>query len=108
MKPPLGVGSRSSSRRRQPAKIANRGSPSAAWDRTIEAVRRVGRRQWKKESGHLRQARVEDAFFRYESNVGGVLRARREGGQVAETVIPCNVQNQMTALGRSESCAIAQ
>ena len=89
-----------------PKKTATSGhGQSPARDRAIDAIKRVGRRQWKKDSGYHRQARVENAFYRYKSTFGGALRARSERGQMAETVIACNVLNQMTELGKPESCA---
>jgi hypothetical protein len=69
-----------------PAKTATalgRGPRSRARDRTIRMVTEIGRRQWKKASGYYRQARAENAFFRYKSIFGGALRARSPGGQVA-------------------------
>ncbi len=81
---------------------------SSARDRTIKRVKRIGRRRWKKEVGYYRQARVENAFFRYKSIIGGALRARSSRGQVAETLVACNVLNQMTDLGRPDSYAIGR
>ena len=79
---------------------------STARDRTIKRVRTIGRRRWKKESGYHRQARVENAFFRYKSIIGDRLRARHPKAQKAEAVIACNILNEMTALGRPASYAI--
>jgi len=70
-------------------------------------VKEIGRRRWKKESGYQRQARVENAFFRYKSIVGDRLRARHPKSQKAEAIIACNVLNRMMGLGRPESFAIA-
>ncbi len=75
-------------------------------DRTVSRVKEVGRRQWKKESGYHRQARVENAFFRYKSILGDRLRARHPDAQQTEAVIACNVLNAMTGLGRPESRAV--
>ncbi len=47
------------------ATVSRRGKRSTARDRTIKRVKKVGRRQWKKESGYHRQGTVENAFFRY-------------------------------------------
>jgi IS5 family transposase len=88
-----------------PTKTATR-SRSAARDRTIKRVRTIGRRRWKQESGYHRQARVENAFFRYKSIIGDRLRARHPKAQKAEALIACNILNGMTALGRPASCAI--
>ena len=60
------------------------------------------------ESGYHRQARAENAFFRYKSIFGGALRARSPGAQVAETFVACNVLNQTTDLGRPDSYAIGR
>ena len=94
-----------------PSKSATRSrqqrSRSGARDRTIMRVKEIGRRQWKKESGYHRQARVENTFFRYKSIVGGRLRARHSESQNAEAIIACNILNRMIALGRPESFAIA-
>ena len=55
---------------------------------------------------HHRQARVENAFFRYKSIIGDRLRARHPKAQKAEALIACNILNGMTALGRPASCAV--
>jgi len=68
----------------------------------------LGRRQWQKASGYHRQARVENAFFRYKSIIGDGLRARSRGGREAEASLACRVLNRMTALGRPESSAISR
>ncbi|MBJ21828.1 MAG: hypothetical protein CL933_20665 [Deltaproteobacteria bacterium] len=49
---------------------------SGARDRTVERIRKVGRRPWKRESGYHQQARVENTFFRYKSIIGDRLRTR--------------------------------
>ncbi len=79
---------------------------STARDRTITRVKEVGRRRWKKESGYHRQARVENAFFRYKSIIGDRLRARHPKAQEAEALIACNILNRMTEFGRPASNAI--
>ncbi len=94
--PPTKTATRS--RRRRPR--------SSARNRTIKKVKRIGRRTWKKESGYHRQARVENAFFRYKSIIGDRLHARHVKAQEAEAVIACNILNRMTELGRPTSFAI--
>ncbi len=73
---------------------------STARDRTIIRVKQIGRRRWKKESGYHRQARVENAFFRYKSIIGDRLRARLSKAQDVEALVACNILNRMTELGR--------
>ena len=90
------------------ARVSRRRPRSSARDRTITKIKKIGRRRWKKESGYHRQARVENAFFRYKSIIGGGLRARSPGGRVTEAVIACNVLNQMTERGRPESYSVGR
>ena len=87
------------------ARVSRRGPRSSARDRTINKLKKIGRRRWKKETGYHRQARVENAFFRYKAIIEGGLRARSPGGRVIEAVIACNILNQMTGLGRPASYA---
>ncbi len=90
------------------ANVSRHGPRSSVRDRTIGAVKEMGRRWWKKTAGYHRQSRVENAFFRYKSIFGGALRARSPGGQVAEALVACNILNQMTDLGRPDSYAIGR
>ena len=90
------------------AKLSRRGPRSKGRDRTIRQVTRMGRRQWKKKAGYHRQARVENAFFRYKSMLGDGLRARTVTGQEVESLLACNVLNRMTELGAPRSVAISR
>jgi len=90
------------------AQVSRRRPRSSARDRTITKMKRIGRRRWKKEVGYHRQARVENAFFRYKSIIGGALRARSSAGQGTEAVLACNILNQITALGRPVSYGIGR
>ena len=63
---------------------------------------------WKETADYHRQARVENAFFRFKSIIGDGLRARSPGGQGTEAVLACNILNQMTALGRPVSYGIGR
>ena len=87
--------------------VSRRKPRASARDHTILRVKKVGRRRWKKEAGYHRQARVENAFFRYKSSIGDRLRARDPKAQETEAAIACNILNRMTELGRSASFAIA-
>ncbi len=89
------------------AAVSRRGPRSAARDRTIQKVKRIGRRQWQKQSGYHRQGTVENAFFRYKSIIGDRLRARHPKPQEAEALMAFNILNRMTVLGRPASRAIA-
>jgi IS5 family transposase len=90
------------------ARVSRRKPRSSARDRTIRKVHAVGRRRWKKASGYHRQARVENAFFRYKSIIGESLHARSPARQETEAVVACNILNQMTQRGRPASYAIGR
>jgi IS5 family transposase len=90
------------------ARVSRRKPRSSARDRTIRKVHAVGRQQWKKGSGYHRQARVENAFFRYKLIIGEGLRARSPAAQGTETVLACHILNQMTQRGRPASYAIGR
>jgi transposase len=89
-----------------PRRSATRSRRSGTRDRTVRRVRKVGRRQWKKESGYHQQARVENTFFRYKSIIGDRLRARHPESQQSEAMIVCNILNRMAEIGWPESFAI--
>ncbi len=80
--------------------------PWAQREAALQRIRKVGRREWQKESGYPQQARVENGFFRYKSVIGGGLKARNSNAQAREAVIGCHILNRMAELGRPESCAV--
>ena len=88
------------------ATLSRRNPRSSARDGTIRRISKMGRRRWKKEVGYHRQARVENAFFRYTLILGDRLRRRTRAAQAVDSVRACHVLNRMTELGRPESCAI--
>jgi hypothetical protein len=88
--------------------VSRCGPRSSARDRTITDVETLGRRQWQTASRYRRQARVENAFFRYKSIIGEGLRARSVSGREVEARLACRILNQMAALGRPESHAISR
>ncbi len=92
-----------------PTKTANttrRGRRSAARDRILRDVARLGRRQWQKESGYNRQGRAENTFFRYKGIIGDKLRARHVDSKKTEVVLACNILNRMIAIVMPVSSAI--
>ena len=72
----------------------------------LERIRTLGRREWQKESGYHRQARVENGFFRYKTVLGGQLKARNSKVQGREAAIGCYIHNWMAALGKPNSDAV--
>ena len=88
------------------AVASGRGPRAPSRDRTIRKVKKIGRRRWKKESGYHRQGTVGNAFFRFKSIIGVRLRVRHAKAQKTETLIACNILNQMFELARPASLVI--
>ncbi len=74
--------------------------------RLFREIRKIGRREWQKESGYRQQARVENAFFRYKAVLGGSLKARNSNAQSREATIGCHILNRMAELCRPKSYAV--
>jgi hypothetical protein len=90
-----------------PMKTANVDSrATGSWcqrNDAIERIGKVGRRQWRKESGAHQQARAENGMYRYKRIIGDRLRAKNRESQNTEALIAVNVINRMTALGMPDS-----
>ena len=82
--------------------------PWAQREASLQRIRKVGRREWRKESGYRQQARVENSFFRYKSVFGGDLKARHSKAQRGEAAIGCHILNRMDELGRPSSYALGR
>ena len=80
--------------------------PWAQREAALERIRKIGRREWQKESGYRQQARVENAFFRYKAVLGGSLKARNSNAQSREATIGCHILNRMAELGSPKSYAV--
>ncbi|MGK0265360.1 MAG: hypothetical protein ACI8UD_004023, partial [Planctomycetota bacterium] len=90
-----------------PIKTAKTGGRGCrARDRIVRRIRKVGRRQWKRESGYHRQSRAENTFMRYKRMLGDRLHAREADGQSVEARLACNILNRMTELGMPASYAV--
>ena len=86
--------------------VPSRDPTLAERNQHIEHRKRVGKRQWRVDTGHHQQARVENSFYRYKRTFGRGLRARTEEGQLVEVLTGCRILNRMLELGRPESIAI--
>ena len=82
--------------------------PWAQREASLQRIRKVGRREWHKESGYRQRARVENSFFRHKSVVGGGLKARHSKAQRTEAAIGCHILNRMAELGRPSSYALGR
>jgi hypothetical protein len=95
---------------RRDAKIWQHGnSGGEPWqrDENLRAIRRLGRKQWKKESGYHRRSLAETAFFRLKTIFGATLRSRNFAQQATELFLRVTALNRMTQLGMPESYRLA-
>ncbi len=76
-------------------------------DRHIRRIARVGRSQWRREKKQHRQARAENAFYRYKRIIGPGLRSRSSMAQRVEVTAACNLLNWMRELGTPRSQKVA-
>jgi IS5 family transposase len=74
-------------------------------DENLRAIRRKGRRQWKRESGYHRRSLAETQVFRVKTIFGERVRARSFDGQAAQLLVRCATLNRMTHLGMPDSYA---
>ncbi len=91
---------------RRNAKIEQHGNTKAEplpRDETIRALRKQGRRAWKKTSGYHRRSVAETQMFRYKRMLGGTLRARTLTNQQTETRLGCALLNRLLHLAKPES-----
>jgi hypothetical protein len=62
-------------------------------NRNIRSIRRLGRRQWYKQSGYSERAMVENAICRYKTVIGRSMTSRSLAGQRMEVQLACGVLN---------------
>jgi len=89
------------------ARVSRSGAAGArARNATVESVRELGRRRWKKHAGYHQQARAENALYRYKRIIGGRLRSRSDATQATEVGLAINVLNRRLEFGASRAEAI--
>ena len=96
---------------RRNAKIEQHGNTNAEplpRDETIRAIRKRGRRAWKKTSSYHRRSITETQIGRYKQMIGDTLRARTLTNQQTETRLGGALLNRMRALAKPESYPLTQ
>ncbi|MBP0446522.1 hypothetical protein J8J14_17240 [Roseomonas sp. SSH11] len=73
---------------------------------TVRAIKRLGRRLWKRWSGYHRRSLAEEAMSRLK-RLGERLSAREPAYQVAEVQIRCAILNTFTVLGMPDTVPCA-
>jgi hypothetical protein len=74
-------------------------------DENLRAIRRKGRREWKRMSGYHRRSLAETQVFRVKAIFGERVSARSFDGQAAQLLVRCAALNRMTHLGMPDSYA---
>jgi len=74
-------------------------SPGNARNENLRTIQKVGRKQWKQQSGYHTRSLAETAMFRFKKIFGGSLSSRKLLSQVAEAHIKCCALNRMSAIG---------
>lgn len=86
--------------------VIRKKSPFEQRDENLRGIRKVGRKQWKKQSTYHRRSLVETAFFRLKTIFSDRLRSRRTDTQTTEAMMRCVAMNRMTSLGMPQSYPI--
>ena len=75
-------------------------------DDTISKVRKIGRKEWKMESGYHKRSLAETAMFRVKTLLGNRLSTRKFENQKVKMGIWCQILNKMTNLGMPKTIAM--
>ena len=76
-------------------------------DENLREIRRVGRREWKRESKYHRRSLAETQVFRVKAIFGERVSARSFAGQAAQMLVRCATLNRMTHLGMPDTFKVA-
>jgi len=81
----------------------NRKAERQVRDENLRRIRKVGRKEWKRESNYHRRSLAETTVFRYKTIFGDRLQARKVENQFKELLLKSSLLNRMTHLGMPES-----
>jgi transposase len=81
-------------------------SPFESRDENVRAIKKLGRKQWKRKSGYHKRSLVECAFFRLKTIFSDKLKSRTAERQTVEAELRCLALNRITKLGMPESYAV--
>jgi hypothetical protein len=69
----------------------------------ISEIEKMGRPEWRRQSGYYFQSHVENTFSRFKEIIGGRLRSKHDEAQKREALIGCAILNKMLEIGRPVS-----
>ena len=76
-------------------------------DENLRAIRKDGRKEWKKKSGYHVRSLAETTMFRLKTIFGNELSARLLETQTTQTFVRCAALNKMTRLDMPQSYKVA-
>jgi Transposase DDE domain len=76
-------------------------------DKAIEAIKAIGRKEWKIKEGYHQRSKAETAMFRYKTIIGDKLAARKIAHQKTEVAVGCKILNIMLQTTKPQSKKIA-
>lgn len=76
-------------------------------DENLRAIRKHGRKEWKKDSGYHVRSLAETAMFRLKTIFGDSLSSRLLETQTTQALVRCAALNKMTHLGMPQSYKVA-
>ena len=94
---------------RKGAKIWQRANSKAerhARDENLRRIRKVGRKEWKRESNYHRRSLAETQVFRFKTIFGDRLQTRQIDNQFKELMLKSAILNRMTHLGMPDSVKV--
>ena len=76
-------------------------------DEAIEAIKSIGRKEWKIKQGYHHRSKAETAMFRYKTIIGDKLAARKTAHQKTEVAVGCKILNITLQTTKPKSIKIA-
>jgi len=84
----------------------NSNLPALPRDEVVRAIRQLGRKDWKKQSGYHKRSLAETAIYRLKTIFGNELRSRKFENQAVEAFLRCRALNKMTHLGMPDTYVV--
>lgn len=75
-------------------------------DENLRRIRKVGRKQWKRESNYHRRSLSETQVFRFKTIFGDRLQTRQIDNQIKELLLKSAILNRITHLGMPDSIKV--
>lgn len=77
--------------------------PPLPRDEVVRAIRKLGRKEWKKKNNYHQRSLSETAMYRLKTIFDDKLRSRIFENQAVEALLRCAALNKMTSLGMPDS-----